>query len=206
MIADSVEVKTRAFASLFSRFGPEVETKVIEHHRSHGGMTRMEKLKHYYREFIGKEASQKELEDLADEFSSLVVDDVIASDPIDGINLFLETWYQKVMCFIDSATPDDEIVEIVKRRGLAAYFKDVLGSSRSKTENLELIMKKNNLKAEECLFFGDAYSDFRAAENCRVRFIGILPDENAPLLKKAPEIIWHTNFVGLLRDKSLLNI
>lgn len=205
VIADSVEVKTTAFATLFARFGNEIETKVVNHHRNHGGMTRMEKFKHYYTEFLGKEISEKELDDLAAAFSSMVVDNVVAADPIDGVNDFLKKWHESVMCFIDSATPDEEIVEIVERRGLTPFFHDVMGSGRSKTDNLRVILAENDLAPADCLFFGDAYSDFKAANECGVAFIGILPDTDAPLLKKAPDISWYRNFDLLLADEQLLN-
>lgn len=39
-----------------------------------------------------------------------------------------------------------------------------------------------------CLFFGDVESDYRAAQACGVHFLGILPDQQAPLLKSAPEV------------------
>ena len=47
VLADSVEVKTRAFARLFESYGPEVVARVVAHHRYHGGMTRIEKIKQF---------------------------------------------------------------------------------------------------------------------------------------------------------------
>ncbi|MEE9509964.1 MAG: HAD hydrolase-like protein [Candidatus Bathyarchaeia archaeon] len=43
VLADSVEVKTRAFAKLFESYGPEIQARVVEHHRKNGGMTRKDK-------------------------------------------------------------------------------------------------------------------------------------------------------------------
>lgn len=39
-----------------------------------------------------------------------------------------------------------------------------------------------------CLCFSDAESDYRAAQACGVHFLGILPDQQAPLLQAAPEV------------------
>ena len=58
VIADSVEVKTDAFAELFNDEGLEVQQKVIDHHRNHGGMTRREKFQHYYQKH--RRASMKQ--------------------------------------------------------------------------------------------------------------------------------------------------
>ncbi len=52
ILADSVEVKTRAFAKLFESYGPEIQARVVEHHRKNGGMTRKDKFRHYYAEFL----------------------------------------------------------------------------------------------------------------------------------------------------------
>jgi len=206
VIADSVEVKTGAFAKLFSQYGSETEKKVVDHHRSHGGMTRVEKFKYYYREFLDRDITKKELKDLCHDFSLLVVDEVVASPGISGAYEFLEKWHEKVMCFVDSATPDNEIVEIVKRRGLDHFFHEVLGSGNSKSDNLKNILLKYRLDHQKCIFWGDAHSDYLAARECRVNFIGIVPNQSAPLLKKEPEIKWYKDFITMQNDKNALII
>jgi beta-phosphoglucomutase-like phosphatase (HAD superfamily) len=64
VLADSVEVKTKAFARLFAPFGPEVSAKVVDHHRRHSGVTRVEKFRHYYQEFLHQALSEAELAEL----------------------------------------------------------------------------------------------------------------------------------------------
>ncbi len=51
-----------------------------------------------------------------------------------------------------------------------------------------MLLTKHGLRPERCLFFGDAESDYRAARDCGVAFLGILPGPNAPLLNAAPEV------------------
>lgn len=198
VLADSVEVKTRAFAKLFERYGPAVEAKVVEHHRKNGGMTRVDKFYHYYREFLGKPLDDGELQRLCDEFSSLVVDEVVSVPEIPGAENFLKKWHNTIKCFVVSATPDEEIKEIVKRRGIDIYFHEILGSSCSKSDNVNYLLNKYELAPWQCLFFGDAESDYRAANASEVNFIGILPNKNAPLLRVAPEVKWTRNFIGLV--------
>jgi HAD superfamily hydrolase (TIGR01549 family) len=203
VLANSVEVKTRAFAKLFEPYGVEIAAKVVDHHRRHGGMTRLEKFRHYYSEFLKKPLDDDVMERLCSEFSRLVVDQVVASPEIPGAEEFLAKWHDHTPCFVISATPDDEIRQIVRRRGLEGFFKEVLGSSASKTENLKRLLGKYALESAKCIFFGDAESDYRAAKECGVEFIGILPGTDAPLLKVAPEIRWHNDFRGCtVRSKS----
>ncbi len=200
VIADSVEVKTKAFADLFKEFGPEIQARVVNHHRANGGMTRKDKFLHYYKEFLNTPLKPDGLEALCRQFSDLVVDKVVASDEIPGAKETIKRWSAVLPCFIVSATPDDEIITIAARRGLSGYFREILGSGRTKTENLAYLLKKHAILPETSLFIGDAASDYRAAVDCGVNFLGILPGPEAPLLKIAPDIEWVRDFteVGFL--------
>ena len=196
VLADSVEVKTRAFAELFKPYGRKILEKVVDHHRANGGMTRKNKFIHYYEEFLDRSLDEDGLNSLCRKFSSLVVDQVVASDEIPGALNFVKRWYRSIPCFIVSATPDDEIIEIVKQRNLSGYFREVLGSGRTKTENLAYLIEKYNIVPEASIFYGDAASDYQAAKDCDVNFFGILPGPDAPLLKIAPDIEWALNFTS----------
>ena len=197
VLADSVEVKTNAFAKLFEKFGLEIQAKVVEHHRNNGGMTRRDKFVYYYQNYLKKTADSVQIEHLCNEFSSLVVDDVVASPEISGAEHFLKKCSEKVQCFVISATPDEEIEQIVRRRGIDGYFKDLFGSSCSKTKHVNNLLGKYGFKPDQSLFFGDAGSDYRAATETDVDFIGILPNSHAPLLKIAPGIRWYKNFLEI---------
>jgi len=203
VIVDSVDVKTVAFARMFEQFGPAVVAKVIEHHRLHGGMNRMQKFLHYYKEFLHKSLNNIELDDLCRQFSFLVMNEVIIASEIPGAEAFLEKWHKIIPCFIVSATPLDELGKIVKRRGLAHYFKDIKGAPADKQSNLQDILNTYALQPESCLYFGDAYSDYDAARNCCVNFWGILPGEDAPLFSQVGHpIVWSKNFCD---DRLFLN-
>ena len=195
VLADSVEVKSDAFAKIFECYGPEIQEMVVDHHRINGGMTRRDKFRYYHDEFLKKSLSDGEIDLLCNRFSELVVDRVVASPEIPGAEDFLKRWYRETICFVVSATPDDEIVRIVDKRGLARYFKAVLGSSMTKQQNIEYLINQYALKEKECLFFGDAESDYRAAKACGMNFLGIVPGPDAPLLRSAPEVQWARNFI-----------
>ena len=199
VLADSVEVKTRAFATLFEPHGPAVVKRVIAHHRYHGGMTRVEKFSHYYHEYLGKSLSNEEMADLCQRFSALVVDEVVAAPEISGAREFLQRWCERPACFVVSATPEEEIKEIVKRRGMEGYFKEILGAPTSKKKNLGILLAKHDLDPSRCCFFGDAESDYLAAHTCGVDFYGIVPGEDAPLIRARPEVRWANDFTDLER-------
>ena len=54
VLADTVEVKTRAFAHIFEPFGAAVRDKVIEHHRNNSGVPRADKFRYYFEHFLKK--------------------------------------------------------------------------------------------------------------------------------------------------------
>ena len=194
VLADSVEVKTRAFAKLYEPFGENVVAHVVDHHRQNGGMNRFDKFRYYHDKFLGQPLSDRGVEDIALAFSKIVIDEVVASPEIPGAENFIRKYCNEISCFINSATPEQELREIVKRRGLALYFVDLKGAPSSKDDNLEAILEQYQLNPRRCLFFGDAISDYRAAIAHNVDFVGIVPNESAPLLKGAPDINWKRNF------------
>ncbi len=199
VLADSVEVKTKAFARLFEPFGPEVSAKVVDHHRRHSGVTRVDKFRHYYQEFLHQPLTEEELAELCKSFARLVVDEVVAAPEIPGAERFLRLLVEKLPLFVVSAAPEAELREIVESREWSGYFREVRGAPRSKRENLALLLQKYDLAAEHCLFFGDAEADYRAAQACGVRFIGIVPGPGAPLLRAAPHIEWRRDFIEVVQ-------
>jgi phosphoglycolate phosphatase-like HAD superfamily hydrolase len=176
VLADSVEVKTQAFAELYRSCGDDVVQSIMSHHRAHGGMSRFEKFVHYHKNFLGQSLLYEEVQQLSTAFSSLVVEKVIAAPEIEGAVSFLAWCQQKgIDCTVNSATPELEIREIVDRRGWSEFFSCVFGSPSSKSENLKRIIEERGVSARELVFFGDASSDLQAALENRVEFIGIGP-------------------------------
>ncbi len=109
VLADSVEVKTKAFALLYGYYGPEIVAKVVDHHRRNGGMARTEIFKHYHNAFLGQPLDESGLENLCNRFSQLVVDEVVEAEEIPGAGAFLSKSSRVVPCFVVSATPEEEI-------------------------------------------------------------------------------------------------
>ena len=194
VLVDSVEVKTRGFAKLFEPHGPEVVAQVIDHHRRHGGMTRADKFRYYHRDYVGRNLSDEEMTELCQKFSELVVDEVVSAQEIRGAGEFLKKWCSRLPCFVISATPEEEIREIVRRRGMTNYFKEVLGAPASKEDNLARLLSTFRLNPSKCCLFGDAASDYQAAYTCGVAFIGIAKDEDTPLVRARPGIIHTRDF------------
>ena len=112
VIAESVNVKTEAFSKMYAKYGSDIAKKVVEHHLSHGGISRFEKFKFYHKEYFGIELTNQQLQELANQFSELVVQKVIAAPYVPGALEFIQNNYKYYDLFISSGTPEDEIIEI----------------------------------------------------------------------------------------------
>jgi len=98
----------------------------------------------------------------------------VAAEEIQGVRKILDYCHaNRIRCAVNSATPESEVVEIVKRRGLSDDFEMVLGSPQSKLNNMTGILEVLGTNSEDAVFFGDAVNDYKAAKQANVDFIGI---------------------------------
>jgi beta-phosphoglucomutase-like phosphatase (HAD superfamily) len=134
VIAESVNVKTEAFAQLFEEYGSETVAKVVKHHLAHGGVSRFDKIRYYHEEYLGNSIDEQELSEWCRRFSDLVLEKVVSSPYVPGVVELLRNCHKKYSCFIVSGTPQEEMEHIVSRRGLRNFFAEIHGSPRTKIE------------------------------------------------------------------------
>lgn len=170
VVLESVEVKTEAFRQLFS-FSEHVD-EIVSFHIRNGGISRFDKFRHIYANILKKPLSEDEFERLASDFSGLVKQGVIESRFVDGAGELLNAIHGRIPVYIVSATPEDEINDIVRTMGLGIYFKGVYGSPAKKTDLIRKVIKMEEAAPEEILFVGDAINDMNAAADAGVRFVG----------------------------------
>ena len=103
----------------------------------------------------------------------LVKQKVIASKYLPGVIDFLKANKGKKQ-FICTGTPQNEIEDIVEKKGIKALFDQVYGSPKTKIEIIKIILDKHSVSPKDCVYFGDAMTDYDAAKACSIPFIGIL--------------------------------
>ena len=194
VIVESMDMKTEAFGHLFRNYPEDVINKVVKLHLDNGGMSRFEKFKIIYRDFLNKNLSKEEEARLGKEFSDFCYEKMLTLPYVKGAKEFLEKHYQNYLFFIVSGTPHEEINRIVDARQLRKYFKEVRGTPGSKGEFSKMILKEYNLKPTETVFIGDAPTDYVGAEEAGVKFIARIPagkynpfDSNAIKIEHAIE-------------------
>lgn len=173
VLCDSVAVKTDAFAALYAGEGKEIIDQVVVHHLEHGGISRFEKLRFYERTLLGREPDDRRIRELADHFADLVVDAVVQAPAIPGAERALESLHTRVPLYVVSGTPETELRAIVERRGWHRFFREVRGSPDPKSEILGSLIGKRGYDSRRCCMIGDAMTDYDAARESGVPFVGV---------------------------------
>jgi len=170
VIKDSMNVKSLAFEQIFSSFGQKLSEKIKLHNEENGGMSRFDKLPIYF-EWTQQETSKSLVEKYAEKFSLLVKHKVINSDWVDGILSYLENNNNRQQYFLVTATPQQEIEDILGQLKIAEYFKQVIGSPTDKKDAIQIILKKYKIKQKQSVMIGDSSSDYEAATANKVPFV-----------------------------------
>ena len=183
VLAESVDVKTRAYVSLFEEYGQDVVSKIVNYHMKNGGVSRFVKLRTIYDKILKKPLSEDKFKSLSEQFSSIVVDKVVSAPWVEGAKEFLEKNKNRYLYFIVSGTPQEELRSIVRRRRMNQYFCEVLGSPKDKVALFQEVLPRFNLTPKETVFVGDAETDWNAAKNMGLPFLWRRIPSGARLLK-----------------------
>nr|WP_320190476.1 HAD-IA family hydrolase [uncultured Desulfobacter sp.] len=180
VLVDSTRTKKKAFEELFEDFSDEIVDAVVNYHILHGGISRVEKIRHAHKNIIKDPLTENEVMEWADRYSDLVMQDVVRAAWIKGAKDFLDAYASKLPVFVVSGTPEPELKYIVDQRKIGHYFKEILGSPVKKTEHIKILLEKYSLTPKQCVFIGDALTDYNAALETGLQFIGIQGEVNFP--------------------------
>lgn len=172
VIVESVDIKTEAFREMFKDESDKNVQRIIEYHKKHGGINRKNKIIHFYSNVLKRELTENHLNEMLRMFSEFVKDKVINSAYVKGAREFIEKNHKKYVFYIVSGTPQEELNEIVLKKGLNSYFKKICGFPPAKTELLSELIKSENFDKNKTVFIGDSIDDMLSAKYNCVRFIG----------------------------------
>ncbi|MHC9543668.1 MAG: HAD family hydrolase [Vulcanimicrobiota bacterium] len=171
VLVESVDIKTKAFGQLFESEGEDIVKKVIDYHLLNTGVSRFDKFKYIYKEFLKRPLPNDEFEKLCSQFANLFMENVVKAPYVKGAREFIEKHHNDLLLFVASATPQKEIEEIVTKRYMRHYFKKVYGAPKSKSDAAQEVLNDFSFHHEEAVFIGDALSDHKAAQNNNLFFI-----------------------------------
>jgi len=170
VIKDSVESKTNAFRRLFQPFGKLISQRVCQHHESHGGVSRFEKIP-LYLDWAGLTVTPALVHEFCSRFSDYVLQDVIDSPWIPGVLNYLQKQSTQQYFVIITATPQSEIEYILKTLGIDQHFREVHGAPAVKSRSISDILFRLDLDPSKTLMLGDSSTDLLAAKANDVQFV-----------------------------------
>ena len=172
ILLESNDAKTEAFAELFSLY-PSHSSQMLDFHLTNISIPRRMKFEYFVHTLMDKPGNVVQVDEMADRFSEIVFRYVMNCNEVPGARAFLEAYHGRVPLFISSMTPQDELLEIIKRRKFAEYFEDIFGDPPTKkTEAIRKIIHTEAISPSELVFIGDSDSDYQAAKSSGIAFIG----------------------------------
>jgi len=172
VLAESNQAKSRAFEDFFTLY-PSFANAMRAYHLNNYATSRMAKFEHYVDKLMNRPGDNTLVDMMADQFSEIVKQVVIAAPDVLGAREFLHEFSQQVPLYISSVTPQDELKEIVKARGIDAFLTDVFGNPPvKKVGAIQTILSREGLLPSQAVFIGDSVSDYQVAEETGVIFFG----------------------------------
>ena len=170
VIKDSVDVKTTAFERLFLPYGKEIASRIRRHHEANGGVSRFDKIP-LYLAWVGELASPEKVEAFCDRFSQVVLQAVIDATWVPGVREYLLQHFNEQYFVLVTATPQEEIEQVLAALELMHCFREVHGSPTKKASIIRAVLVRQKCKPEQALMIGDSETDRRAAQANLVPFL-----------------------------------
>jgi phosphoglycolate phosphatase-like HAD superfamily hydrolase len=170
VIKDSVEVKTTAYVELFRPYGKEIYDRVKQHHESHAGVSRFDKIPMYLA-WAGEPVNTEKVAEFCECLSKLVVQAVIDSPWVPGVYEYLLAHFKKQYFVLVTATPQQEIGHILAALDIAHCFGKCYGAPTRKTIAINHALQQLKISPSDAVMIGDSDADYKAALDNRVTFV-----------------------------------
>lgn len=193
VLIDSLAIKGEAFAHAF-RDVPDRHDEIVEFHLAHGGVTRSEKLALMYQLVYGRAPTPDELEVRLRVFADRVADAVISAPEVRGAGQALAEWAGRAPLHAVSATPSEELVSILNKRGISQFFTSIRGWPPKKVDVLRGLLYDHGYEPDRCVLVGDSREDLNAAQPNQVRFVQV---SSSPQMDMAESAVVIRDLVGL---------
>lgn len=183
VIKESVKAKGDAFEDLFSSFGRDLAARVRQHHELNGGVSRYDKIPLYLK-WAGIIPNSSLIEKYSEKFSQLAKRRVIESEWVSGVYQFIFEAVRSRDLFLLSATPHEELHEIVDEVGLQGCFRKIVGSPKKKGQAIQEIVEEYSIDNRKAVMIGDSIEDYQAALDNGISFILRRTELNVRLQEK----------------------
>ena len=117
----------------------------------------------------------------SEKFSKLVKQKVIDSEWVDGVFSYLKNNYNRQHFFLITATPQQEILDILTELKINHFFKETVGSPTQKSDAIKQILSQYKILPKQTIMVGDSNSDYIAAVSNNISFVLRKTDLNKKL-------------------------
>jgi phosphoglycolate phosphatase-like HAD superfamily hydrolase len=171
VILDSNQAKTDAFIKSIQ--GNEISKiqEFINYHTDNGGVSRFEKLEHFYKNILNIENYEDQLRKSLNIYATFAKKSMLEANLIDGVIDFIEKIFvSDKLIHVISGSDQEELIEIYKDRGIKKYFNQILGSPTSKDTHARQLLESKEV-LYPVIYFGDSITDFNVADEYSMDFI-----------------------------------
>jgi phosphoglycolate phosphatase-like HAD superfamily hydrolase len=172
VVIESNGIKTEVFRELFAAY-PEHKDEMLAYHFANISLPRHAKFEHLVYRLLGRPDDTAEVEALARAFSRRMLEQLVSCREVAGAHAFLEEFTPRLPVHLASITPEPELREILRQRGLLPYFAEVYGSPPTpKREAVERVLARYGLAPRAVALVGDSPGDLRVARETGIEFVG----------------------------------
>jgi len=173
VILNSMPIRDYGFKKIFEKFDDNLVGKLLDYHNKNGGLSRYVKIKYFYNELLGKEISEKKIQDYAEIFSGIMKKKLTDKNYlIPDTLVFIEDNSKRYNLHIVSGSDGEELRFLCKELGISDYFKSIHGSPIHKNKLVKDVLLDNNYVAKETVLIGDSFNDYEAAKKNNLDFYG----------------------------------
>lgn len=178
VLVESNEVKHRTFQEIFLEY-PKKYDEIMAYHLANNAIDRFKKFHHIAQNILMIKESRDLEKTWATRFQKRTREEILKASSVEGSLEMLNYFMDRVPMYLASATPDEEILFLVRARSLEKFFKKIYGSKTAKSHALfEIIQQGGGKNAKEVLFIGDSPEDYKSGEEAGVTFIGRVSSHN----------------------------
>jgi len=171
VVVESLDIKTEAFRELFAGY-PQHLDDIMAYHLEHNSVSRYIKFEHIVTRILGENYDEGKEKELGAGFSRIVKEKVIECPYVKGAEDFLKYFSVRLPLYVASATPQEELREIVRTRAIDRYFQGVYGTPAKKFDIVRVIVSETGVKPEAAAYIGDSNEDLAVARKTGVFFVG----------------------------------
>ncbi|MBF0239106.1 MAG: HAD family hydrolase [SAR324 cluster bacterium] len=171
VIIESVGIKDEAFRNLFLEYQDHFE-EIWSYHLAHNATIRFKKFRHIAENILHIEYTSELERQWCDQFAKTISEKMAICPFVDGALAFLDYWVKKTPIYLISISPAEELNQLLQKRSIGHYFKEIYADPWKKIDAFQDILKKEQKTFADALFIGDTPEDYESAQKINIPFIG----------------------------------